>query len=174
MQSIAPHEASHMNEFYKRAFQVLNDDPCKQGLDPDEFHKIVTEDEQIAKLVNTRNGQITALCILGEDLKEFNWINNEYYEHAFPEKADKKQIVYFPALAADPEQAGSNTETMLELLAELVEAGDNEMLVAFDCCEKNTGFLDQALEKMINALPQVSIRFQPIAAQKYGAIRLSR
>lgn len=167
-------QARYMNQFYDEAFQVLNDHPCKQGLDPQEFFDMVANDADVAKIVNSKDGQTTALCIMGEDLSKFKWINPEFYESSFPDKFAKKQVVYFPALAARPDKVGSNTRAIVGLIAELGEVGDNAMLVAFDCCDMNKGFLDVMLKSLINRTPQASIDIRTIGTQYYGAIKLAQ
>jgi hypothetical protein len=174
-QVIDPHQAHNMYEFYDEAFKALNESsPVRQGLTPDEFLEMVVDDPNVAKIVSTSKGEITALCLLSDDLTKFDWINPEFFEGAFPDKSEKKQVVYFPALAADPEKIGSNTMRMVGLLAELAEAGDNEPIIAFDCCDVNRGFLDKFLEDLINRTSEASINIRPVGVQHYMALKLQK
>lgn len=167
-------DAKHMLSFYDQAYEVLNDDPCRQGLDPEEFMQMLTQDETVSKLVRTVNGKIAALCLLENDLTRLSWVNAGYYQQKFPDKYNAGQVVYFPGLAADPEgDVGSNTQIMVNLIAELGYKACNDMLVVFDSCQKNTGFLDAFLEAMINKTPHARIKIEKIAAQRYCAVRTS-
>jgi hypothetical protein len=174
-QVIDPHQAQNMYEFYDEAFQALNEaSPVRQGLTPDEFLEMVVNDPNVAKIVSTSKGEITALCLLSDDLTRFDWINPEFFENAFPDKSEKKQIIYFPALAADPSKLGANTMRMVGLMTELVEAGDNETVIAFDCCDLNKGFLDKFLGDLINRSPEVDINIRPAGVQHYMALKLQK
>jgi hypothetical protein len=169
---VDPEQARVMQEFYSEAYEVLNDHPCNQGLAPDEFLEMATEKDWVTKIVNSADGEVQAICLLDNDLTELDWVNPEFYEEHFPGKAATKQIVWFPGLAASPDKkVGHNLQSMVNLIAELVDKGNNEMLVVFDCCDMNTGLLDTALNAMINATPQAAIDIQPIAVQRYCAIK---
>jgi hypothetical protein len=135
---------------------------------------MATKDEEVAKLVYSQNGQAQSMCILGEDLSKFEWLNPEFYRGHYPEEYAHHQIAYFPAIATDPSKQGQhNSEAMINLIAEICEAGDNEILVAFDACDINKGFLDKLLENMINETPEAAIKFSVIDQQRYGALKLS-
>ena len=54
----------------------------------------------------------------------------------------------------------------------MVEYGNNEIIVAFDCCDINVGFLDAYIEALVNATPQASIAFDTLGTQHYAAVRL--
>ena len=126
-------------------------------------------------IVNSKDGKITALCLLTSDLDDLSWVYADYYKRHFPDKAAKKQIIWFPGLAADPDSTQRhNLQAMVNLISEISEKGNNDMLIVFDCCDFNTGFLDQALNFMINRTPEASVDIQPIATQTYCAIRTSR
>lgn len=166
-------QADFMNGFYDEAFQQINgSSPVRQGLTPEEFRDMVVHDQDVAKIVSSTDGQVTALCIMGEDLDKFDWVNPEYFEVTLPDRARQKQIVYFPAIAADPEHVGDNTKKIVGLIAELVETGDNEIVVAFDCCDLNKGFLDVFLQDMINNTPEATIDFKTVATQRFWSLSL--
>lgn len=172
--NIGIEEARSMRTFYDAAYQVLNDHPCNQGLDPDQFYDMITEQDEVAKIVNCVDGEVTALLLLSDNLDELDWVNAEYYREHFPDKAAKKQIVWFPGLAADPEKTrGRNLQAMANLLCRIAEKGNNEVLVVFDACDVNTGFLDVALNGLVNRSPQMRIDIQPFADQKYYAVKTS-
>ncbi len=169
---IGPEDAQHMLGFYEEAYKVLNDHPCEQGLNPQEFMHMMTEDESVAKIVNKVDGKIVALCLLDNNLEKLSWVNAEYYKNRYPSKTATKQVMWFPGLAADPSsEVGSNTQTMVDLIAELGEKANNDIMVVFDCCDINTGFLDRFLEDMINKTPYATIDMRTIAVQKYCAIK---
>lgn len=171
--AVSPEIANHMNEFYDAAFKVLNEHPCKQGLSPEEFKDMAVNETEVVKLLHTDKGVADSLCILGEDLSKFDWINPTYFKRTFPKEAEG-QIAYFPAIATDPnKQGGRNSEAIIGLIAKLCEAGNNEMIVAFDCCDMNAGFLNVFLEVMINNTPEAAIHFDVLDIQRYFALRLS-
>lgn len=169
------HQAQAMNDFYEAAYETLNNtEYCKQGLDADEFLQMMTEEPDVAKIVNTVDGEIVSLLLLDNDLTKLSWVNHEYYQKMFPEKYEKGQVMWFPGLAANPEkQGGLNTQVMVDLVAELGEWGGNDINVVFDCGNTNTGFLDVFLSDMINKTEEASIDIREIAHQKYCAVRLS-
>jgi len=165
-------QAQRMLHFYEDAYQVLNDHPCKQGLSPQEFLEVMTENEQVPKIINTIDGTVVALCLLDNNLSELSWVNPDFYQRKYPEKTATKQVMWFPGLAADPaSEVVRNTEAMIGLIAELGELGNNDILVVFDCGDMNTGFLDKFLEKIINETPQASVEIKPIAVQRYCALK---
>ncbi|MDZ7786507.1 MAG: hypothetical protein U5L95_05325 [Candidatus Saccharibacteria bacterium] len=172
---IDPKKAAEMYNFYKDAYRKLEQEPCEQGLSPEEFYKMMTQNENVIKVVNSVDGEIVSLCLLENDLSELSWVNEIYYAKNYPEKYKKGQLYWFPGLAANPNKKGGfNTQIMVDLIAELVEKGGNEISVAFDCGKTNTGFLDVFLNKMINDTPQASIDIQPIAQQAYRAVQLNK
>lgn len=170
---IGDEDAQYMLTFYEDAYQALNDHPCEQGLSPQEFMDMMTKNEDVIKFVNKVDGKITALCLLYNNLEDLSWVNPDFYQQNFGDKKASGQLMWFPGLAADPSsEAGNNTQAIVNLIAQLVEKGGNEMLIAFDCCDMNTGFLDVFLENMINKTPQASMKIETIAVQKYCALRL--
>lgn len=172
---IGDEEAGALRRFYDKAYEVLNDHPCNQGLNPERLYEMMVEQDWVTKIVNSRDGKIAALCLLTNRLDELSWVNEDYYRTRFPEKAAAGQIVWFPGLAADPDSPQRhNLQSMVGLMGELVDKGNNEVLVVFDCCDKNAGFLDKMLNALINRTPHASIDIQPIATQQYCAIRTSR
>jgi hypothetical protein len=172
--TVDPDTAREMNIFYDEAYVDLNEKEfCNQGLESEEFLQHVSADEHVLKVVNSIDGKKVALLMLDNDLSELSWVNAVYYKNKYPEKYKRGQVMWFPGLAADPgSDIGKNTETMVQLIAELTEASRNEFVVVFDCGLLNTGFLDSFLNDMINSTPQAAIDIQPIAAQHYMAMHL--
>lgn len=171
---IDPDRAADLRRIYYDAYQVLNDHPCKQGLDPEEFHQILTADREMGKLVYTRDGEIETLCLVENDLKKLSWVNDKYYQKMYPLRHKNGQIVWFPGIATDPDKQGAaNSQTMIDLMAELAEEGGNAFVGVFDFCDVNTAFLAEVFEQWINAAPQTRIKLNPIANQKYWALKLS-
>lgn len=174
MRVIDEDQAAHMLKFYEDAYQVLNDHPCKQGLSPEEFNDMMTKKSWVTKFVNSVDGEITALCLLDNNLDELTWVNGEYYKERYPDRMAKGQVMWFPGLAANPNsEAANNTQAMVDLIGEVSEQGNNDILVVFDCCDMNTGFLDKFLEDMINKTPYANVQIETIAVQRYCAIKTS-
>jgi hypothetical protein len=176
-------QAERMRELYEKAFEVLNDHPCRQGIDDEEFRRLMVEDDEVAKLVcNVQVGgdgeefaEVATVCLLGEDLDKYPWLRTDFYEREIPEEYGNKQILYFPAIATDPQFQGEHkTADVVNLIAQMVEYGNNEIVVAFDCCDFNKDVLPLAsmLEDLINATPEASIKFEIIGMQTYAAIQL--
>jgi hypothetical protein len=166
-------QARHMNGFYEAAYRELNaTEFCNQGIDSIEFLHMLVEDDTVIKVVNSVNGEVVSLLLLDNDLNKLTWVNADYYKHKYPKKFEHGQVMWFPGLAANPNKPGGmNTQVMVNLLAQLCEKGNNELLVVFDCGLINTGFLDVFLNAMINKTPETSIDIQPIAEQKYVALK---
>ncbi len=175
MKSVAYEDASYMNMFYEAAYQKLNAvEFCNQGLTPEEFLHLMTEDKNTVKIVNKVEDEIVSLMLLDNELSKLTWINSNYYRDRYPEKYEKGEVMWFPGLAANPyKKGGKNTQVMIDLVAELLESGNNEILVVFDCGIINTGTLDLFLNRKINKTPSVGIDIKPIAEQNYCAIKLS-
>jgi hypothetical protein len=170
---VDPQQARHMQQFYDAAYQVLNDHPCRQGLDPDEFLEMLTDRDWITKAVTSVDGEVQAVCLYDNELSELSWINTDYYKKRYPERFAKGQILWAPGLAASPDKKmDHNLQAIANLVSELADVGNNDSILAFDCCDKNAGFLDAALNTYINNTPHLSIDIQPIAAQQYCAIKL--
>lgn len=176
-------QAEHMRVLYEKAFAVLNNHPCRQGIDDVEFRRLMVEDAEVAKLVCNvvvgENGetfaQVATVCLLGDDLGKYPWLNVDFYKHEIPAEHDRKQILYFPAIATDPEHQGEHkTAEVVNLIARMVEYGNNEIVVAFDCCDFNKDVfpLAEILEQLINATPEASIKFEIIGMQRYMAVKL--
>ncbi len=168
-------EAQEVNEFFQEAFKKINDHPCRQGLTPEEFRHTLVHEVGVAKLahVDKDSGEQCSVCILGNDLSMFPWLNTDYYKSRFPDEFENRQIIYFPSLATDPKRHGSaRTKYIVNLITELAEYANNEIVVAFDCCDMNKGILDGFLEILINDTPQASIEFNVGGIQKYAALKL--
>jgi hypothetical protein len=163
-----------MQDCYSEAFAVLNDHPCRQGLTPEEFREVAVDQPQTAKLVHKTGSKITSMCVLGDDLSLYPWLNQEFYASRFPEETKNNQILYFPAMATDPENMGArNAEKIVSFIAQMLDRGNNEAIIAFDCCDMNVGFLDAYLDEIINKTPEAGISFETLGVQHYGAMQLS-
>lgn len=166
-------QAPRLYDVYEKAFQKLNDDPCKQGIDADKFMEIITSKPEMFKLVNNKDGEITTLCVFGTDVTEYDWLNSEVFAAQFPEETARDEMVYFPAIATDPDMAGEfYTEPIVQLLSQMSEAGGHEVIVAFDCCSKNK-LLARYIQGLINKTPELSIKFEKIGTQTYAATKLA-
>jgi hypothetical protein len=174
MSRVDEQQAEHMLRFYEAAYEVLSDHPCLQGLNPQEFHEMMTEKDWIPKVVNSVNGKIAALCILDNNLDELSWVNADFYRRKYPRETQEGKVMWFPGLAADPESdIIDNTKIMVELIAELGEIASNDITIVFDCCDKNTGLLDRLVQYTVNRTPYASVKFEKIAVQRYCAIQTS-
>ncbi len=173
-QNIELVEAGRLYEIYANAFQELNHHPCRQGLAPQEFFDVVTSEPESAKLRFNVNGRTVTLMILGDDLSKYPWIREDFYRQTYPEEYMRRQILYFPALCTDPKAQGeAYSEHIVNLIADMVEYGNNEIIVAFDCCDLNDGFLDKYIETLVNNTPEASLLFDRLGEQKYRAFKLS-
>jgi hypothetical protein len=174
VQNITSEDAKRMYPHYEAAFQKLNTHPCRQGLAPEEFMEVMTNDPETAKLRFSIDGQTATLMVLGDNLDNYDWINPQFYAATYPEEYDARQILYFPALYTDTAMQGeATTEHVVNLIAEMVQYGNNEIIVAFDCCDINVGFLDVYIEALVNATPQANISFDTLGTQHYAAVHLS-
>jgi hypothetical protein len=166
-------QAAHLLKFYEEAYEVLSDSPAVQGINPKEFHEMMTEREWVTKVVRNVGGKIVALCMLDNHLEELSWVNVDYYARKYPRQYAKGQVMWFPGLANDPESGdvGKSLMKMVNLLAEVGERANNDILIVFDSCDHNTGRLDTGLDFLINHTKQASVTFETIAVQRYCAMR---
>lgn len=167
--------ARYMYDFYEKAYEVLNDHPCRQGLSPDEFLDMAVNDAGVDKLIYFNNGVPEALYLACNDLSKLSWVNQQYYQKNYPEQYAKGQLVWFPGIATDPrpEVAGHNTQYMIGLMAELVAEGGNDFVALMDFCDVNAEWLPGYLESEINKTSVARIEIPPIAKQQYWSVRLT-
>lgn len=167
-------QAKLMYEFYDDAYQVLNDHPCKQGLSPEEFYEMVTQDPSVDKIMAMNDGRPESLYLTCNDLTKLSWTNPQYYDRMYPDTMRRGQGLWFPGIATDPrpEVAGHNSEAIVAFMADLVHRGGNNFRALFDFCDMNSSWLPGHLQDIINATEDASIDIQPIADQKYWAVRL--
>lgn len=157
---------------YTRAFEVLNDHPCRQGLTPDELVEVAS-DPNSAKLMYRRLGHMATMVIFGNELSSYPWVNESAYAEMFPEEMERKQVLYFPAIATDPGYQGeAGAGEVIKLIAEMTKFANNEIVVAFDCCDLNQAFLADYIQQLINETPESKIQFEQIGRQIYKAIVL--
>lgn len=157
---------------YTRAFEKLNDHPCRQGLTPDELVEVAS-DPNSAKLMYRQFGHLATMVIFGNELSSYPWVNESAYEELFPEEMESKQVLYFPAIATAPEYQGeAGAGEVIKLIAEMTQFANNEIVVAFDCCDINQAFLADYIEYLINETPESRIKFEQIGRQVYKALVL--
>lgn len=173
-EEVVGEEANNMYRVYEKAYETLNDHPCKQGVDANEFLDMVSNDRTIAKVVYAENNQIATLCLITTDLGKLTWVNSDYYKDNFANKYEKGQVTWFPAIATDPERTGErNAAKIIELLTQLAEVGGNDYVVVFDTPDKNA-FLADYLGYLINSSDEAGIDFTVLGAQQYCAVQLGR
>lgn len=170
---VDPAQARHMQQFYDAAYEVLNDHPCRQGLDPQEFTNMVLDRDWVTKAVTSVDGEVQAICLFDDHLSELSWVNTDYYKEHYPDKAAAGELLWCPGLAADPnKKINNNLQAIADLISEVVDKGNSNPILVFDCCDMNTGFLDAALNTYINNTPYMAIDIQPIAVQRYCAVKI--
>lgn len=170
--SIDISEAQRIYPFYKKAFQRLNKHPCRQGLSPDEFFEVTVNKKDIAKLKYCEDDDVATMLIFGDDLSEYPWLNQAFYKQIYPVELENRQIMYFPALYTDIRKRGDiNSQHVVNLIAKMCQHGNNEIIVAFDCCNMNRGFLNKYIEDLVNQTPEASLKFNELSVQKYVAIK---
>ncbi len=160
-----------MFEAYDEAFQAIANYPCRQGFTWEEFFEVATDEAESAKIVYNIDGEPSVICILGDDLSKYDWVNPDFFKSQFPDKFEEKQILYYPAIASK-EKGGGNMAHLLGYLTQMLEQGNMEPVIAFDCCDKNIGMLNILLEAVINATPEVEISFDKKGTQTYAALQL--
>ena len=166
-------QASALYGTYEAAFANLNNHPCRQGIDADEFHEILTKHPDVIKLVNKFDGEVTTLCLLDDDLSKFEWLNPSFYETEFPNEAADNELIYFPAIHTNPDLRGvMGAKDIVQLLARMSAYGKHEVVVAFDCCDMNRDSLPNYIARLINSTPELKIDFDVIGTQIYRAARL--
>ena len=167
--------ARYMYDFYKKAYEVLNDHPCRQGLSPEEFLDMAVNDAGVDKLIYFNNGVPEALYLACNDLSKLSWVNTQYYQKKYPEQYAKGQLIWFPGIATDPrpEVAGHNTQYMIGLMAKLVAESGNDFVALMDFCDINADWLPGYLESEINKTSVARIEIPPIAKQQYWSVQLA-
>lgn len=173
VKTVSEEDALFMDHFYEAAYTELNETEfCKQGLSPEEFMHTMTQDDETIKIVRKTDGQVASLMMLDNHLEDLSWINPEYYAKLFPERYKNGQVMWFPGLAADPNKKPAfSSQKMVNEVARVANEGNNEIVIVFDCGNRNTGALDKAVNYMINRTGQAKINIEPIAQQYYCAIK---
>lgn len=174
-ETLTEEQAESLYDSYAEAFQVLNDHPCRQGIDADEFKELITRDREVIKLINQHQSNVVTVCLLGDDLTKFDWLNTKFYEDRFPEETRANELIYFPAIYTDPTARGvQGAGAVVRLLTQMSEYGKHEVVVAFDCCDMNKDVLASYLARLINKSSELSVEFEVIGAQLYKAVRLQK
>ncbi len=172
---ISKEEAEKLYETYEAAYKGINNHPCRQSVDADEFYHMLTEDSSIIKLVNRVDGEITTICLVTDDLEGCDWLDPRAYQKRFPEEHAENELIYFPAIYTDPEKKGHMyARQIIELLARMSEYGGHEVQVLFDNEDRNNGVLSLFLARFINKTPELEVDFQVIGTQQYVAYKLAQ
>lgn len=172
---ISKEEAEKLYETYEAAYKGINNHPCRQSVDADEFYHMLTEDSSIIKLVNRVDGEITTICLVTDNLEGCDWLDPRAYKEKFPVEHAENELIYFPAIYTDPEKRGHTyARQIIELLARMSEYGGHEVQVLFDNEDRNNGVLSLFLARFINKTPELEVDFQVIGTQQYMAYKLAQ
>lgn len=166
-------EADRMQEFFARAYEKISDHPCAQAFTPEEFKEMLT-DERVTKIVYRKDGVAEAMCMLTTNLEDLSWINSDYYKQRFPDQYEKREVVWFPGIATNPDfrVAGRGLPKLVELLGRATEKADYKPVLVYDTPDANKGLLDSYIERENARRPYVDVNFQELDVQRYVAYRL--
>lgn len=186
-ETIDPTAAAHIYGIYDKAFQVINDHPCRQGFTPEEFHEVMVSDtgKHIGKLILNYGGEMANMVMFSHDLP-YPWLSQRAYRNLvsgeFP--VDKRvlddleggDVLYFPAIATNPDnRRGLDSQPVIDILARAVDRSNNEVIVGFDCCDFNRDVLGlpQYIARLINNTTHAQVEaFNEIGQQRYFGVRL--
>ncbi|MEI9913443.1 MAG: hypothetical protein WDN66_00275 [Candidatus Saccharibacteria bacterium] len=83
-----------MQAAYAAAFKKVNNHPCRQDYTPEEFVETMTHQPEVAKVVYLVDDEIATVCLLGDELDKFDWINPDFYTSNFPVGKPESQFLY--------------------------------------------------------------------------------
>ncbi|RTK94553.1 hypothetical protein EKI60_02950 [Candidatus Saccharibacteria bacterium] len=188
LETIDPATADHLYEIYADAFSVLNDHPCRQGFTPEEFREVMVSEsgKDIGKLLFMAGGEAANMVMFSHELP-YPWLNPNAYKNLlsgnYPIDAatlasfEGGDMLYFPAIATNPKnRRGLDSQPVIDLLAQAVDASNNEVVVGFDCCDFNKDVLGLAayIARLINNTGVASTSgFAEIGQQRYMGFNLA-
>ncbi len=96
-------ERTTLWEIYRGAFERLNErTPIHHGgFHEAQFHQILQDDEFTKFLVYTC-AELVGVTLLTHRLHKIPWINPQYFERRYPERAREGKIFFLPAVVIDP------------------------------------------------------------------------
>ena len=143
-------EAEKIWEIYDRPFEQLGEQhPEHAGFEKEELLEIL-EDENIEKIVNRVNGEITTLCFFVNDFKYCEWFNEDYYSKKYPDYYDSKNILIFPGIVSDESKRGNNYSLdVIDLAIELFSKRGSSVLVTFECTETSAQYVPLIVKSAI-------------------------
>lgn len=167
--------AGQLYGFYEEAYYDLADSPLRQGLSPEEFHKMTTDDTKASKLVYSKEGKPETVFIVTPNIRGLDWVNANWYEDKYPEETADESLVWFPGIATDRNAPTYfNGQRIITLLARLGNIGNFEPTIVFDFCDHNVEVgLHRAIEYWVKKTKIAEIEFEEIANQKYYTAKLS-
>lgn len=189
IEQIDSQSASHLFEIYDKAFQTINDHPCRQGFTPEEFYEVMVDPElasRVGKLILNAGGEVANMVMFSHDLP-FPWLSQRAYDNlvegTFPldtatlEDWRGGNLLYFPAIATNPDnRRGLDSQPVIDLLAKGVHESNNEVIVGFDCCDFNKDVLGLPayIARLINNTEHAQVDgFTEIGQQRYMGVKLA-
>lgn len=149
--SITGTQADDLWQIYKQAFDKIGDGhPVNAGFDHDEFMHILAS-PSVAKVIDRKDGLITALATFLTNFDDCPWLNPEYYTSHHSEAVDTNNVFIFTGIVADEKRSGSlRSMGLIALLIKVVAARKSPVLLTFECGDESAKYVPKILEAAIN------------------------
>lgn len=145
-------EANRIWDLYEEPFEKLGvDDPTHAGFDREMLLGILA-DENVCKVVNRVNGELTTLMIFAQNLESTPWFNSSCYQAAYPSFFEGKQIFTFPSIVTDENLQGKlYAKNVIDLFTRLVAGSGRNALITFECTEISTTYIPKLVKRYVDA-----------------------
>lgn len=146
-------EIRQLSNIYVAAFNIFDSaTPCTQAYSKSDIEDVLRDREMIKFVVYYEDVAI-GLGLATTNLRKVPWINFNFYAHYFHAYVEKDALFYFKGLAIMPEfqnsiikkEDGSEVKIATELCRFMANAIPEGCIVAFDCSEKMTHWLTDAI-----------------------------
>lgn len=146
-------EVRQLSNVYAAAFNIFDSaTPCTQAYSKSEIKKVLLDKEMI-KFIVYYEGVAIGLGLATTNLRKVPWINHGFYARHFRSYVENNALYYFKGLAIMPEfqntiikkDDGGEVKIAAELCRFMAGTIPEGCIVAFDCSEKMTHWLTDAI-----------------------------
>jgi len=170
---ITGEEASKIWRLYKDPFDKLGkDDPTIAGYS-EEMLKDLLSDQNVLKVVNRSEGEITTLLLLLDKLSDAPWFNEEYYKNTYPGFYETGNIVISPCIVTDEEKRGNEYALdTIDFVARIYGRRGSNFILSFECTQISTQYVPAITKYVLEktGLLSLSSLDEPVGSIEYFGI----